>query len=41
MSLRTAIIWWPVAVVLSFAYFWFVLRHFTGKVKAEKRDGLY
>jgi cytochrome bd ubiquinol oxidase subunit II len=40
-SLKVAIIWWPFAAVLSFAYFWFVLRHFAGKVKAEKRDGLY
>lgn len=41
-SLKVAIIWWPFAVILSFTYFWFVLRHFAGKVKAvEKRDGLY
>jgi cytochrome d ubiquinol oxidase subunit II len=41
-SLKVAIIWWPVALVLSCAYFWFVLRHFTGKVKAvENREGLY
>jgi cytochrome bd ubiquinol oxidase subunit II len=41
-SLKVAIIWWPFAAMLSFAYFWFVLRHFAGKVKAvEKRDGLY
>jgi cytochrome bd ubiquinol oxidase subunit II len=42
MSLQVAIIWWPVAVVLSFTYFWFVLRYFAGKVSAsDKRDGLY
>jgi cytochrome bd ubiquinol oxidase subunit II len=41
-SLKVAIIWWPFAVVLSFAYFWFVLRHFAGRVKAvDKPDGLY
>jgi cytochrome d ubiquinol oxidase subunit II len=41
-SLKVAIIWWPFALVLSCAYFWFVLRHFTGKVKAvENRQGLY
>jgi cytochrome bd ubiquinol oxidase subunit II len=41
-SLKVAIIWWPFALVLSCAYFWFVLRHFAGRVKAdENRQGLY
>ncbi len=41
-SLKVAIIWWPFALALSCAYFWFVLRHFAGKVKAvENRQGLY
>ena len=41
-SLMVAIIWWPFALALSCTYFWFVLRHFSGKVKAvENRQGLY
>ena len=41
-SLKVAIIWWPFALALSCAYFWFVLRHFAGKVMAvENRQGLY
>jgi len=42
MSLKVAIIWWPFALALSCTYFWFVLRHFAGKVKAvENPHGLY
>jgi cytochrome d ubiquinol oxidase subunit II len=33
MSLKVAMIWWPVALALSFTYYWFVLRHFSGKEK--------
>ena len=33
MSLKVAMIWWPLAVALSFAYYWFVVRHFSGKAK--------
>jgi cytochrome d ubiquinol oxidase subunit II len=42
MSLKVAIVWWPFALVLSCTYFWFVLRHYVGKVKAEESPhGLY
>ena len=42
MSLKVAIIWWPFALALSCTYFWFVLRHYTGKVKvARDAQGLY
>jgi cytochrome bd ubiquinol oxidase subunit II len=42
MSLKVAIVWWPFALVLSCTYFWFVLRHYVGKVKAEEGPhGLY
>ena len=42
MSLKVAIVWWPFALALSCTYFWFVLRHFSGKVKAvENPEGLY
>ena len=41
-SLRVAIIWWPLALALSCTYFWFVLRHYSGKVKvSEDTQGLY
>ena len=36
MSLKVAIIWWPFALALSCTYFWFVLRHYTGKVKVAR-----
>ena len=42
ISLKVAIIWWPFALALSCTYFWFVLRHFPGKVRAvENPQGLY
>jgi cytochrome d ubiquinol oxidase subunit II len=42
MSLRAAIIWWPFALALSCTYFWFVLRHYSGKVKvSDESQGLY
>ena len=41
-SLKVAIIWWPFALALSCTYYWFVLRHFSGKVKpVDDRHGLY
>ena len=33
MSLKVAMIWWPVALALSLTYYWFVLLHFSGKEK--------
>jgi cytochrome d ubiquinol oxidase subunit II len=32
-SLELALVWWPVALVLTVAYYLFVLRHYLGKVK--------
>jgi cytochrome d ubiquinol oxidase subunit II len=32
-SLAAALIWWPIALVLTFAYAWFVSRFYRGKVK--------
>lgn len=41
-SLAVAIIWWPIAGVLAFGYFLFILRHYRGKVKpSEDRQGFY
>ncbi len=42
ISLKVAIIWWPFALALSCTYFWFVLSHYSGKVKvSEDTQGLY
>ena len=35
-SLELALIWWPVALALTCTYFWFIGRHYAGKVKASK-----
>jgi cytochrome bd ubiquinol oxidase subunit II len=31
-GLRIALVWWPVALTLSFGYFFFIFRHYSGKV---------
>jgi cytochrome bd ubiquinol oxidase subunit II len=39
-SLELALIWWPIALVLTCVYFWFISRLYTGKVKvAEDMQG--
>jgi cytochrome d ubiquinol oxidase subunit II len=41
-SLELALLWWPVALVLTCAYFWFISRHYSGKVKiTEDTEGSY
>jgi len=35
-SLELALIWWPVALALTCTYFWFIGRHYAGKVKVSK-----
>jgi cytochrome d ubiquinol oxidase subunit II len=37
-SLRAATYWWPVAFALSFAYFWFVGKHYRGRAQTYQ-DG--
>jgi cytochrome d ubiquinol oxidase subunit II len=37
-SLKLALIWWPVAVLISFAYLAYIARHFSGKI-APTREG--
>lgn len=32
-SLVIGIVWWPIALVLSFGYFWFIYRSYSGKVR--------
>jgi len=32
-SLRAAGYWWPVALVLAFSYFWFIGKHYRGRVR--------
>jgi len=32
-GLAVALIWWPIALALSFSYFLFIFRHYQGKVK--------
>ena len=32
-GLAIALVWWPIAAVLSLGYFWFVQRYYRGKVK--------
>jgi cytochrome d ubiquinol oxidase subunit II len=32
-SLELALIWWPISLVMAFTYFWFIIRHYSGKVK--------
>ena len=32
-GLAIALIWWPVALIFSVGYFFFIHRHYTGKVK--------
>jgi cytochrome d ubiquinol oxidase subunit II len=41
-SLELALVWWPFAFGLTCAYFWFISRHYTGKVKVtEDTEGSY
>jgi cytochrome d ubiquinol oxidase subunit II len=41
-SLELALIWWPIALALTCAYFWFISRLYTGKVKVSKdTQGFY
>jgi cytochrome bd ubiquinol oxidase subunit II len=41
-SLELALIWWPIALALTCAYFWFISRLYPGKVKAtEDTQGFY
>jgi cytochrome d ubiquinol oxidase subunit II len=41
-SLELALVWWPVAMGLTCAYFWFIARHYSGKVKVvEDTQGFY
>jgi cytochrome d ubiquinol oxidase subunit II len=35
-NLEFALIWWPVALALTCFYFWFIGRHYSGKVKVTK-----
>ncbi len=37
-SLELAMIWWPVALVLTFSYFWFIVRQYPGKVKLPRDE---
>jgi hypothetical protein len=37
-SLELAMLWWPIAAVLSFGYLWYIARYFSGKVDVN-RDG--
>ena len=32
-SLELALIWWPIALIMACGYFWFTVRHYSGKVK--------
>jgi cytochrome bd ubiquinol oxidase subunit II len=32
-GLAIALVWWPVAFVFAIGYFWFIYRHYSGKVK--------
>jgi cytochrome d ubiquinol oxidase subunit II len=34
-SLRAASYWWPVALALTWAYFWFVAKHYRGRVRTS------
>ncbi len=34
-SLRAASYWWPVALALTWAYFWFVAKHYRGRVRSS------
>jgi cytochrome d ubiquinol oxidase subunit II len=34
-SLRVASYWWPMALALTLAYFWFVAKHYRGRVRAS------
>ena len=34
-SLRTASYWWPLALALTWAYFWFVAKHYRGRVRTS------
>jgi cytochrome d ubiquinol oxidase subunit II len=41
-SLEVALVWWPIALALAFAYFWFITWHYSGKVKVAKdTQGFY
>jgi cytochrome bd ubiquinol oxidase subunit II len=41
-SLRVALIWWPIALVLALGYFLFILRYYRGRVKpSEDTQGYY
>lgn len=32
-SLAIGIVWWPIALVFAFGYFWFIYRNYSGKVR--------
>jgi len=32
-SLAIALVWWPIALVFSLGYFWFIYRNYSGKVR--------
>jgi len=41
-SLELALVWWPIAMGLTCTYFWFIRRHYSGKVKVvEDSQGFY
>lgn len=41
-GLAVALVWWPVALIFSFGYFWFIHKHYRGKVKPlEDTQGPY
>jgi cytochrome bd ubiquinol oxidase subunit II len=41
-SLELALVWWPVALALTCTYFWFITRHYSGKVKlSQDTQGFY
>jgi cytochrome d ubiquinol oxidase subunit II len=41
-SLELALLWWPIALVMAFTYFWFTVRHYSGKVKVSTdNQGFY
>ena len=35
-GLAVALVWWPVALIFSFGYFWFIYRHYRGKLKPSE-----
>jgi hypothetical protein len=40
-GLRLALIWWPLALLLSIGYFAFIFRHYRGKVPVAGDGPLY